>query len=251
MSGNNTAGQPATGTGPASSETDDNKDDAKEPATGSGTAPATGATPEATWTPPTREEWEATQKSIQNLEKAQKEANKEAERRRKELAEVERSKMTEDEAKDAELEELRAKAEEWQVSMAEAAIERQVTRLVPTLGIVDPEVVTRLLDWDNIEFVDGKPADGEVEREVKNLLQAKPYLAQKGGPAPATRTGSNAAEATSGSGPKPDMTSDELAAAEKAGMSPERWAAIRDASNKQGSTGVSLKDWQKARGGSN
>lgn len=251
MPDNKDAGSPATGDPDASAATDD-KSKSKAPATGAGTAPATGDSSTDSNTPPasglpTPEEWAATQASIQKMEKALKEANKESEKRRMAADEAAKAKMTDDEQKDARIAELEAKEEEWKVAMAEAAIEREVTRLTPSLNIVDPEAVVRLLDWDSITFEDGKPGKGEVEREVKNLLAAKPYLARKDGPAPPRTTGSNATDATSGSGPKPDLTAEELKAAQDSGLSPERYATLKGVKT--------LRDWQatrpKATGGTN
>lgn len=244
-----TSTQPATGGDGESSETDD-KTANSAPATGAGTKPETGSespsTDDKEWVAPTREEWEASQASIKRLEAAQKKANKEAEDRRKALDDAEKAKMTEAEQKAARDAEIEAEREALKVERAEIAIEREVTRLAPRLNLIDSDAVVRLLDWDKITFEDGKPGDGEVEREVKNLLADRPYLASKAGPAPARSTGNNASDATSGSGPKPDLTAEELSAAEAAGMSPERYATLRDL-NRRGGGVTSLKDWSKTR----
>lgn len=229
-----------------------------QPATGKddkGTAPATGATAPATGEPtststpaadalPTAEEIAELRASNERMEKALKEANREAEKRRQEAKQAERDKLTAEEQAAAELKDLREQAEAWKVEQAEHRIERDVTRLAPTLGLVDPEAVAQLLDWKQIEFdEDGAPLN--VKAVVEELIKVKPYLAGKPQAAPPRATGNNAGDGTSG-GPKPNLTSDELAAAQQAGLSPERYAALRDL-NKRGSTGVTMKEWTETR----
>lgn len=229
----NDGSAPATGGAATTGETP--KD---QPATGTGT-PATGATGSTPTGLPTQEEWAATQESIRKMEHALKEANKESEKRRKELSEAEKAKLTAEEQTEAELKELRAAKEEWDVQRAELFLEREVNRLAPTLGIVDAEVITRLLDWDELEF-DDKGRATNVETAVKAILGAKPYLSKKPEPVPGgTRTGNNAADGTSGDGPAPNLTAAELEAAKSSGIDPVRYAALKNVKT--------IDDWNKTR----
>jgi len=231
------SGEPATGKEPAPAAATA----ATTPATGGPTTPTAAAPAEPELTPDEIRELVA---SHARMEEALKKANGEAEKRRREAAEAERAKMTAEEAANAELKELREQSEAWKVEKAEYLIEREVTRLAPTLGLVDPEAVTKLLDWDTIEF-DDKGKALNVKSQVEALIKDKPYLAGKPQAQPPRSAGNNAGDGTSG-GPKPELSASELEAAQAAKMTPERYAALRDL-NRSGAPGVRLSDWQATR----
>ena len=214
-------GEPATGT------SDNSGGATTQPATGTA-SPATGAT---TGTGGASDELQLTPEQIQALiasnarmEAALREANGEAQRRREQAKEAERAKMTAEEAAKAELDELRQSAEEWEVERASLFLENQITRMAAKLGVIDPDVLTRLIDWDDLEFEDGRPVN--TEEVVRAILDEKPYLVGKSSGQPARPTGINSGSGQ-GETPKVNLTAQELEAAKGAGLSPERYQALK------------------------
>lgn len=221
---------PATGDGAGEPATGDSSADpaggaAGTPATGSA-SPATGATTGDGGTEDlqlTPEQISALIASNARMEAALKEANGEAQKRREQAKEAERAKMTAEEAAKAELDELRSAAEEWEVERASLFLENEINRLAIKLGIIDPDVVNRLIDWDDLEFNEGRPTN--TEEVVRSILSEKPYLVGK--PTQSARaTGINSG-AGQGEQPKVNLTAQELAAAQEAGLTPERYQALK------------------------
>jgi len=234
---------PATGGTEGSPATGDNKGSNPAPATGAAPAtPATGATTPAAPTPPetpplTADEIKELVASNQRMAEALQKANKEAEKRRKDAAEAERTGLSEAEKTAKDLADAKAHEEELLVELATTRVENKVASLTPKLGILNPEVVARLIDWDDLDFdADGRPTN--VEDVVNKIVTANPFLVSKAGPTPPTPTGLGASAGT-GTGTPPTLTAAELAAAEQANISPERYQALKGVST--------LKDWQKTR----
>lgn len=75
--------------------------------------------------------------------------------------------------RERELEQLRESSKRSQVAsaVASAAVKH---------GLVDPDAAVKLIDWDEIQFEEDKPAN--VDQLVADLVEAKPYLAQKSKP---------------------------------------------------------------------
>lgn len=121
-----------------------------------------------------------------SLEEARK-LRSEAANLRKRLKELEDQKRQMDEAKLSETErlqkrlaELERQSTEYQQTMQARTLEYEVKLHAARLGVVDPEAAYRLLDIREIEFgEDGKPAN--IEKALRALIAAKPYLAGGGG----------------------------------------------------------------------
>lgn len=206
------------------------------PATGegaTGTAAATAVGVAAVpLTPEQIAELQASNARLMKALEAEREGNKEIRRQR---SEEEKAKLTGQEQVAAELEELREAEQQWAVERAELTIEREIGRLGPKLGILDPEVTAALIDWDDLEFDDdGKPTN--VEDVVRALIAKKPMLAGKPSDRNAPRTDSGQG---TGGGTPPSLTAAELTAAQSAGISPERYDQLKKVRT--------LKDWQSTQ----
>lgn len=121
-----------------------------------------------------------------SLEEARK-LRSEAANLRKRLKELEgkvraeeEAKMTEQEKLQKRLAELERQSTEYQQTMQARTLEYEVKLHAARLGVVDPEAAYRLLDIREMEFgEDGKPAN--IEKALRALIAAKPYLAGGGG----------------------------------------------------------------------
>ncbi len=208
----------ATGATPEVSATPTATPPVVEPATG-----ATDIAPEDEQLGPAGlKAYEAEKAARRAAEKATKEAQRLAqdfERRLKELSDKD---LSEAEQKDKRLAELEAEREEMLANMQALVITSEVGRLQARLGLVDVDVVSQLLDWDEVDYDDAGRATN-IEVLVKDLLKEKPYL---GGARPAPAAGINPAGGTS-STPPPRLTTEELSAAKDAGLSPERYEALK------------------------
>lgn len=139
------------------------------------------------------------------------------------LDEIEREKMTDLE---------RAQAEKAAADQALAVLQQQrrddALRLAvyaqrDTLGIASPDLAIAALDRGSIEFNEiGEPTN--VVDALTALLEREPILKGKPAPTPVPRTDGGTRSAD-----PPDLTADELDAASKTGMDPERYAAIKKA----------------------
>jgi hypothetical protein len=173
--------------------------------------------------------------AIKAERKLKAEAERKARDEKKRADDLESEKLSEDEKRTKRLAELEAEQKAWEQERREYRIEQAIGRLAPSLSLVDVETVLRLVDQAQITFDDnGIPTN--VETVVKDLVKAKPFLAGKA--APAAPGGINAGDGTS-SGPPPKLTAEELEAAKKAGMTPERYAAMKSV--------TTIDDWKKTQ----
>ncbi len=231
-------GAPVTGA-PQSGETPQTAagETATTPVTGD-TAPATGtaqASPTTPDVPLTPDEIRALRESNARMEAVVKAANKEAEKARLAARELERSKLSEEEKASAELADLKAEREQWLLEKRKLLADAEARDIGAKLGLVDYRDALALIPADQIETdADGKPTN--IEALFRELVAAKGYLvAHPSKPVPPS---TGAAAGTSGGRP-PNLTADELAAAQRTGIAPERYAALKGV--------TTLADWQATR----
>ncbi len=167
----------------------------------------------------------------------------EAARTRIELKAIRDAKKSEDDAKLDEQtrltnrqKELEAEVERLTKQARVKALEAAVTKQAIKLGIHDPDAAVKLLDTDALELDDETGEPKNVEAALKELIKQKPYLAKE--PEAAT-PGSLNGGAGGSAGPAPKLTADELAQAQSAGMTPERYAALKGVKT--------LDDWKKTQ----
>jgi hypothetical protein len=113
-------------------------------------------------------------------------------------------------------------------------LEAAVAKQAQLLGIIDPDAAVKLLDTDDLELDDETGEPKNIEVALKALIKAKPYLAGKASP---ETPGSINGAAGAAAGPAPKLTAAELETAQAAGMTPERFAALKEVK--------SLDDWKK------
>lgn len=221
--GNGTGATPAAGATPA------------EPTPPAEGTPATGAASPETQpveTPPLGPTGEA---ALEAERTARRDAERRAKAAEKALKEREEAELSEQQKQAKRLAELEAEKQGWESERRTVYLTAAVTQLQPKLGLVDVDVVTRLLDPAAIEWDDNhRPTN--TEALVRALLHDKPFL---GG---ATRTtppvGIGATEGTT-TAPAPSLTAEELEAARSTNMTPERYASLK---------GVrTIEDWQATR----
>lgn len=122
---------------------------------------------------------------IAELEHSQKNAVEERDRHRKKLSAYEKA---EQEAKDAqlsEIERIRKQQSELQeqhaallTQLQEARVQQAVERSAHKLNFLVPaEMVSRLIDWAEVEYEDGRPTN--VEKLLEKLAKAAPELIRK------------------------------------------------------------------------
>lgn len=190
---------------------------------------------------------ERAKRTIENLRRQEADRKREAAEEKKRADDLEREKMSEQEKKDADAKAANERADAADRRANEATL---MATLATRDDVADAEIARDLLVSRGIKFgEDGKPID--LDDAVTALLEAKPVLKKSGEtPAPGDGNGSggaapppvaNGAAGSGGQGPSPALTEDEVKAANEAGMSPERYAAMKD--------GQSLADWeaQKAK----
>ena len=132
--------------------------------------------------------------------------------------------------------ELEQQVETLTKQARQKALEAVIVKQSVLLGIIDPDAAVKLLDTDELELDEETGEPKNIEAALKALVKAKPYLVAK----PATTTpGSTNAGAGAAAGPAPQLTAAELAAAQDAGMTPERYAALKGVKT--------LADWQKTQ----
>lgn len=120
-----------------------------------------------------------------DLERKLKNATEELDRHRKnakKLAEYEEAERQAKEAQLSEIErtqkkyqELQAQHETYVKTMQERMVRYEVERVASTLGIIDPDAATKLLDWSQIEYEE----DGTVKNADKllaALVKQRPWL---------------------------------------------------------------------------
>lgn len=121
--------------------------------------------------------------------------------------------------------ELEAENEKLKTQLRENAIAAAIAKQALALGIIDPDAAVKLLNTDELEVDEetGKPKN--VEAALKALIKDKPYLvAKQESPTPGAMNGGAGADNT----PPPNLSADELAQATAAGMTPERYAALKN-----------------------
>lgn len=132
--------------------------------------------------------------------------------------------------------ELEAEVEKLTKQARAKALEASVVKQAIKLGIHDPDAAVKLLDTDELELDEETGEPKNVEAALKQLIKDKPYLAKE----PDTSTpGSLNGGAGGTAGPAPKLTAEELAQAQAAGMTPERFAALKGVKT--------LADWQQTR----
>lgn len=116
-----------------------------------------------------------------SLEEARK-LRREAQGLRKRLAEFEAVDARRKQAELTELDQAKQRLADMEAQLATAntAHQEQIVRYEVMLratgmNVVDAEVVARLLDWSSLEF-DENGAPTNVEKLLRDLLKAKPYL---------------------------------------------------------------------------
>lgn len=99
-----------------------------------------------------------------------------------ELAQVKQAQMSETEKLQARLKDYEGKEQTWQQEKRDLMLRSTIERTAATLGFHDPDAAYRLLDQGAIEYADdGTPKNTTVEKALKDLLKAKPYLGRPGG----------------------------------------------------------------------
>lgn len=194
-------------------------------------------------------------------EAAKAEAKTEREAREK----LEREKLTDEEKE-------KADAERIKQENATLKAQAQGAELLGTLAtrgdVADAGIVRDMLLQRGLQFgEDGKPVD--LDTAVTKLLEEKPLLRKGEAPAPGGDGGGNGggdgggqggspagggtpppagngAAGSGGQGPPPQLTADEVKAANDAGQSVEQYAALRDAARKSGGK-VTIDDWTKSQ----
>lgn len=176
---------------------------------------------------------------IKEREEAKREAQKlRATLRQKETAEAEAAKasMSEAERLLAELDDLRKMQQDWTNEKKEILAEGVARDVASTLGLIDYKDALALIPKSQIEYDDaGVPQN--LRELFAQLVKSKPYLVAGGGQSPKVMS-TNAASGTSG-GNAPTLNAAELEAAQRAGISPERWAALKSVKT--------LDDWKKTK----
>lgn len=194
--------------------------------------------------------------TIQRQRESEAAAKKEAAEARAEAERLRQAQLTEEQRKeeDRRAAEARAAAAEDRANRAEL-----LGKLAARDDVADAELARDALLAQGIEFDDdGSPKD--FDAKVERLLEAKPVLRKGEAPAPgdgrddAGREGgqgaapagttppppTNAGAGNGGQGSPPQLTADQVKAANEAGMTLEQYASLKREK-------VSLSDWQESR----
>lgn len=115
-----------------------------------------------------------------------------------------------------------AKEATWASQRQDLELRLAAHALADSAGIADVDLALAALDRSKVEWADGRPTN--LAEVVDDLLEAKPLL-RKGGRRTTTSTTDAGAGRTPG--PTPDLNAEELAMAQRLGMTPERYAAMR------------------------
>lgn len=147
----------------------------------------------------------------------------ELETKLKAIEDSEKSELELAQQKAAELEQQQTS---WQQERRETNLKLAVYSRQTELGITDADLALAALDRKAIDYDDtGEPTN--IEEQLKELLERKPIL--KGtpqSPKPPDINGGAGANDT-----PPALTAEELEAAKKAGMTPERYAQMKGVGN--------------------
>lgn len=154
--------------------------------------PKDGTTPPE-GTPPAQNEGQAPDPAMtaDELSRARSEAAKYRTELREAKAKLEAAEKAQKERDDAEKSELQKATERTTLLEAEVkerderiqklSLRHEVVLQASKLGIVDPDAAYKLLDKKDVEYEDGEPTN--VEALLTKLLDEKPYLKGKAGPA--------------------------------------------------------------------
>lgn len=177
------------------------------------------------------------------LVKEREEAKREAQKLRQQLraketaeAEAAKAQMTEQERLATELADLRKQAETWAKERQQIVAESAARDIADELGIIDHRDALALTNRDEIVYDDaGRPEN--LKQLFSALVKAKPYLVS--GEGRTVKTAAASASAGVSGGPTVRLTAEELKEAERAGITPERWVALKSVKT--------LDDWKKTR----
>lgn len=154
------------------------------------------------------------------------------------LKEIEDAQLSDQERVAKERDDLAAEKAAWEQERQTTNLKLAVYAQATPLGIVDADLALAALDRSKLEYDEtGTPKN--IADVLLELLEAKPIL--KGSASTASRTGSTDAGGGQGGGKAPALTAAELEAAQKLGMTPESYAAMRDVQT--------VDDYSKAREG--
>lgn len=160
---------------------------------------------------------------LRQAEKDGKAAQKKAAELEARLEALEDEKLSAQDKVAKERDTLKAQAEQWQTERRTLNLKLAVHSLAPELGVADADLALAALDRTKIDYGDdGEPTN--VKETLADLLERKPIL--KGTPAKATAPQIDANGGSQGGTP-PNLTADELAAAQAMGMTAERYAAFK------------------------
>jgi hypothetical protein len=226
MTAETTTATPAPGATPAADAT-------PVDATAAETTTATdAASPETT--APEAQVGDVGARLIAEARKAAREADRRAKDAETKLREREEADLSEQQRSTLRLAELEAERTAWLAERQSVYLTAAVTQLSQRLALVDVDAVVRLLDRDALDFDDhGQPTN--TEELVRALLRSKPYLA---GVRQANPVQIGTTEGTT-TAPAPSLMAEELEAARAAGLTPERYAALRSVRT--------IEDWQATR----
>lgn len=90
-------------------------------------------------------------------------------------AKIEAEKLSESERYQQKIEEQN----QLLIKNQERVIRSEIKSMATTLGIIDPAVAAKLIDWADIEYDENTGDPTNVEDLLKELLKDKPYLAGK------------------------------------------------------------------------
>ena len=154
------------------------------------------------------------------------------------LTGIENAQLSDQERVAKERDALAAEKTAWEQERQATNLKLAVYAQAVPLGIVDADLALAALDRSQVEY-DEAGAPKNIADVLLTLLEAKPIL--KGSAVGASGTGSTNAGGGQGGGKAPSLTAAELEAAQKLGMTPESYAAMRDVNT--------VGDYEKAREG--
>lgn len=107
-------------------------------------------------------------------------ARNEAATSRRELAKLKQGQESDAERRERELAEARDAAAKATAGLRSLHLENAVLRRASAHGIVDPEVAARLLELGEEAWDGDKPRADVLDRALRDLVKAKPYLVRAG-----------------------------------------------------------------------
>lgn len=181
------------------------------------------------------------QQVVRNARRVEGEAKARAEAAEAKIQEAERAKLSEQERIQAERDDAKAAADKARREANEARLQVKLSRTTIKrtvkddkgedteieVKVADPELAADALLKRGVSFTDS----GEIENfddQVRDLLDERPVLAATQGerPEPPKPPKANGGAGGSGGETPPQLTADQVAAANKAGKTPEEWAEL-------------------------